>query len=63
MAGAPSKAQRKRVWWGEEEQRSERAFGFSRKRGIWSLLRRGGGASLEFMEGKELPGVACLLDA
>ena len=32
----------KRIARGEEEQRNERAFGFSRKRRIWSLRRRGG---------------------
>ena len=37
----PTASPAKRVAVGEEEQRNERAFGASRKRGIWSLLRRG----------------------
>ena len=59
--GSPQKTSEAFLW-GEEEPRNERAFAGGRKRGIWSQLRRGGGASLEFMEGKALPGVVCLLD-
>ena len=40
VPGAPARAQRKRVAWGEEKQRNERAFPLTGKRGIWSLLRR-----------------------
>lgn len=35
--GDPNTNQRQRLCLGEDEQRNERAFGFSRKRGIWSL--------------------------
>ena len=38
----PRRSPAKRVRWGKDEQRSERAFGFSRKRTIRSLLGRGG---------------------
>ena len=42
--GAPHKVN----WhWGEEEQQNERAFGFTRKQGIWSLRRREPGTDLD----------------
>ncbi len=36
--------------WGEEEQRNERAFADRRKRGIWSLRRRGDAAEMAIIQ-------------
>ena len=39
--GGPRENPAKRFSWGEDEHRNERAFGVSRKRGIWRLRGRG----------------------